>query len=686
MPTVTSGNFWLSATAGLAMVAAPPAAWADDPEAEDQIRVWGRSLELIGTAQSASEGVVGYDDFETRPISRIGELVEVVPGLVATQHSGTGKANQYFLRGFNLDHGTDFSAQIDGVPINLRTHGHGQGYLDLNFIIPEIVERVEFRKGPYFVDAGDFSAAGSAQFVTYDALPENFVEATGGENGFARLVAAGDVALGAGDLLLAGEYQVYDGPWVLDEDLEKLNLFAKYAGAWGEARYALTGSFYDSEWTSTDQVPLRAVQSGQIDRLGFIDPDLGGSTTRSALNASLTTPQFGGETDATAYVIAYDFNLFSNFTYFLDDPANGDEFEQRDRRWVYGGSAVYANHVHVGDLRPEYRVGVEARFDDIRDVGLFKTAGRERIETVRQDRVEQLSLSAFANTSMALTPALRANAGVRVDYYDAEVSAISLPANSGSADDTLVSPVAGLAWRTAEALEFYANYGRGFHSNDARGTTIRIDPASGEETAPVDFLVPAEGAELGARWQRGPLTATLSGFWLELDSELVFVGDAGATEVNGATRRLGVEGSAFWEASDWLVLDVSGGFTDAEFSDAPSGESEIPGAVKSVLAAGAVAVFDDFTGTLRLRHFGEAPLIEDGSVTSEPTTLVNLGASYDIGRVRLGLEVFNLFDAEDADITYFFESQLAGEANPVEDIHFHPVEPRQVRVSVGARF
>jgi outer membrane receptor protein involved in Fe transport len=659
-----------------------------EPAAETEtIIVWGRAIDLMGEAQSASEGIVGYADFENRPFSRAGELVEVIPGVVATQHSGTGKANQYFLRGFNLDHGTDFSVAVDGVPVNLRTHGHGQGYLDLNFVIPEVVERVEHRKGPYFADDGDFSLAGSARFVTIDSLDGGFAQLTGGENGYARAVAAASLDLGGTTLLFAGEGQVYDGPWVLEEDLEKINALVKATRETGSSRLSLALWAYDAEWTSTDQVPLRAIQSGLIDRLGFIDPDLGGETTRVSLAADAAWEHEGGETRATAYATSYDFNLFSNFTYFLADPVNGDEFEQRDRRWTYGGSLEHVRKAQLLGRSATFRIGSTARYDDIRDVGLFLTEGRERLTTVRRDRVAELSASVFADAEVALLPQLRATLGARGDYYDAEVEALSLLANSGSADDTLLSPSAALAWRATDALELYANYGRGFHSNDARGATISIDPATGDPADPVDLLAPGEGAEIGARFERGPINATLSLFQLDLDSELVFVGDAGTTEVSGATRRQGVEASAFVEAADWLVLDLSAAYTDAKSTDAPSTEDRIPGAVETVLGAGAVATWGDLSANLRVRHFGEAPLIEDGSVFSEPTTVVNAGVNYELGRARLALDVFNLLDSEDADITYFYESRLAGEpAAGVPDIHLHPVEPRQVRLSLRVAY
>ncbi|WP_084419484.1 TonB-dependent receptor [Henriciella litoralis] len=663
-------------------------AYAHDEEIErklDSVTVHGRGLELIGEAKAASEGVVGYDDFKDRPMSRAGELVEVIPGAVATQHSGEGKANQYFLRGFNLDHGTDFSASVDGVPVNLRTHGHGQGYLDLNFVIPEIVERVDYRKGPYSAQVGDFSAAGSARYKTYDRLDDNFVELGIGEGNLRRLIAAASFDLtDKTSLLVAGEAQSYDGPWVLEQDVQKINGLAKLTHEGWTNRFELLATAYDTEYTSTDQVPRRAIQSGQIDRFGFIDEDLGGETSRYSIAGSASFfHEDGGETRLEAFAVDYDFSLFSNFTYFLDDPVNGDEFEQIDERTYYGATVRHSQPVSD---KLTLRVGGEVRFDDISDIGLFKTADRVRLSTTRRDKVEELSFAAWAEGEYALTDTLRATLGLRADYYDADVTAISLPANGGSANDSILSPSVALAWEAKPGLELYANYGEGFHSNDVRGATISIDPASGAAATPVPILVKARGSELGARWETDHIKATLAVFHLELDSELVFVGDAGTTEVNDSTTRNGLEASLFWTPVDWLVLDAGGAVTDAEF-DIGGPETDIPGAVENVLSAGALIRLDNLSLSARLRHFGEAPLIEDGSVTSEPTSLVNLGATYDWNQISFGLEVLNAFDSQDADITYFFASRLPGEpAGGVEDIHFHPVEPRQVRASIRYRF
>lgn len=649
----------------------------DAPRASNEtIIVYGRAIEQIGVALSGSQGTVGYADFDNVPISRTGELVENVPGVIATQHSGSGKANQYFLRGFNLDHGTDFAGFVDGVPINMRSHGHGQGYLDFNFLIPETLERIDYRKGPYFADVGDFSAAGTVQFTTRDEI-KPFVQVEAGAFSYLRAVAAGSTRLGGGTLLLAAEAQRYDGPWVLDEDLERYAGLIKYSQPLAGGSFDIQLNGYDSTWTSTDQILERAVESGQIDRFGFIDDDLGGSTTRigGVANAAI------GDTKLNAFVTYYDFELISNFTYFLDDPVNGDEFIQRDRRTIYGGAASHRFDLGFAGVT----IGADARYDAIDRVGLYNSVGGVSINTVRQDQVDEFGIGLFGQAEVQLAPGLRAIAGLRYDRIGYDVAA-DLAANLGTGHDDLFGPKLALAWQPVDDLELYANYGRSFHSNDVRGASISVDPASGDPTDPVRVISPADGAEFGARYERGTLTASLVGYYLELDSELVFVGDAGNTEANDGSRRYGVEATLFWRPAGWITIDADYAYTDARFVDVGA-DDHIPGAVPEVFSGGiTLSPTPQIDLTAKLRHFGSAPLIEDDSVRSDPTTLVNVGGYYDFGRLRVGAELFNIFDAEDSDITYFYESQLQGEAAPVADRHFHPVEPRQLRASIRYTF
>jgi hypothetical protein len=670
-------RFWLA----MALCSAS-AAMAQDPDSDSEppsrpgdIIVYGRALEQVGIASSGSEGTVGYADFEKRPIARVGELAENVPGLIATQHSGTGKANQYFLRGFNLDHGTDLSASVDGVPVNMRSHGHGQGYLDLNFLIPELVERIDYTKGPYHGDRGDFSSAGSMAFTLRRTLAAPFAEVQAGSFGYARGLIAGSTKVGNGDLLAAIEGTRTNGPWVRDENLEKANLLLSYTtGPWS---VGLSG--YTSRWTSTDQVPERAIESGLIPRRGFIDDDLGGRAGRIALTINRRTDN----TQITAYMLASRLRLTSNFTYFLDDPVNGDEFRQVDRRGVFGGSVIHRLDAGAAKIR----IGGDVRFDRIGKVGLYRSVDGAIASAVREDRVDQLSGGVFAEGEIAILPRLRLIAGLRADAMDFRVRS-DTPVNSGRGSDAILTPKAALAWQAADGIELYANYGEGFHSNDVRGATITIDPASGDPADRVPVFARSRGGEIGVRVERGALTASLVAFRLDLASELVFVGDAGTTEPNDATRRHGIEATLFWKPASWLTLDGSAAFTRARFRGVPAGLRRIPGATPNVIGGGISAnVTDAITTTLRVRHFGSAPLIEDGSQRSEATTLVNMGSYWDTGRFRIGAELLNLFNARDPDISYFYASRLPGEpADGVEDWHIHPVEPRQIRITARYSF
>jgi len=510
----------------------------------DTLRVEGER----GLAQSASEGLVTAAQLEARPVTRVAELLEFVPGMIATQHSGEGKANQYFLRGFNLDHGTDFASFVDGMPVNMRSHGHGQGYSDLNFLIPELVHSLAYRKGPYYADVGDFSAAGSADFVLRRELDAPLLSFTGGENGFVRGLAAGSVAAAEGRFTLAADVTRYEGPWVLDQDLSALKWLGRYSRGSVADGFDITLMGYDSQWDATDQIPARAVADGRIDRLGFIDPTVGGDSARYSLSFNWRRPAGEGRWALSGYAIDYAMDLFSNFTYFLEDPVNGDQFEQLDERRIYGLSGLRQWPL-PSTLPGSIEVGAELRHDAISDVGLFHTQARQRLDTIRRDQIDETSLGAYGQLRLLPTERLRVVAGLRVDGYRFDVDA-DLPENGGRADDHIVSPKLSLSYDVAAPLTVFVNAGRGFHSNDARGTTIAFDPAADVPTPvdpvdPVAPLVAADAVDVGMLARIRPqflLSATLWG--LKLDSELVYVGDAGATEASDASKRYGIEVAA----------------------------------------------------------------------------------------------------------------------------------------------
>ncbi len=673
----------LPALISLATLVSMQPTWAQQDQIEEVV-VWGRSLQLIGTADSASQGVIGYADFSTRPIARVGELVEVVPGMIATQHSGPGKANQYFLRGFNLDHGSDFSTFFDGMPVNMRTHAHAQGYMDLNFIIPEIIERIDFQKGPYFADTGDFSLAGSNSMKTYDVLEEGFSELTLGSRDEIRFVTANSFDFAEGSLLYALEHQQTNGFYDLEQDVRKLNGLLKYTGDFAGVPSRITLSAYDSEWTSTNQVPQRAVNSGLIDRFGFIDPDLGGESYRYSITGNF---ELAESWDLNLYASSYYMSLINNPTYLLNDPINGDEFEQEDERRLFGGTLRNEAEIELFGVPVRRTVGSDIRYDNVDELNLFNTLSRRRISTIREDKAEEFSIGAFGELQFLVTDALRATVGVRYDYYDGEVDAFRSQ-NSGSDDDSLWQPNIGLAYRLNENLEFYGNYGHGFHSNDVRAAVNTVDPVTGDPTESLEMLVEGKGSEIGFRYD------TLEGFnlsaayyTLKMDSELVFVGDAGTTEPGDPSRRDGIEVTSFWEISDQLVFDISGAKSDGHFIGLPSGENAIPDAHDLVYGVGLTyAGGNGWTSSLRVRHFGDAALTEDEVVEKGSSTLLHFGLSYEQDNWEIGLDILNLLDEEDDDIAYWFESQLPEEAAAVEDIHFHPADPRTVRVLMKYKF
>ncbi len=658
----------------------------DRPTFREEVEIRERVDDLVGIAATSSQGVTGRLAIQARPIQRAGEVVETVPGMIATQHSGDGKANQYFVRGFNLDHGTDFRLTVAGLPVNMPSHGHGQGYADLNFLIPELVSRVRFAKGTALAEGGDFSAAGRADIELVNSLPEGFVELELGGYGYQRVVVGESFTLGQGQLTAALEAHGNDGPWRRGNNFERFNGFLRYTQGDALRSWTLTAMGYDGSWLSTDQVPQRTIDSGLIDRFDLIDPGPRGDSSRFSLSSDW---RWGGERSATslsAYALTYDLDLISNFTYQLENPERGDQFEQVDERTVFGAALRHHRVATVFGKRAEWSVGAEARFDDI-DNGLFRTQNLERFETVRADTIEQLGLGAFGELAVAWADTFRTTFGLRVDTFDARVES-DLSANSGRQDDLLTSPKLALVLGPWNHTEVFASAGYGFHSNDARGTTIQIDPTTGEAVQPVEPLVRAKGYEIGLRTSAlQGLQSTVTVYRLDLDSELVFVGDGGATEVSGRSRRIGLEWTNAWQVNPAWTVELDAAWVDAELVDEPAGQREIPGAVDSVLSAGVVWRKSPWQVTARLRAFDGYPLTEDGTV--EASAFIGLGARLErtFGRWTLSLAAFNLLDRKDNDVEYFYASRLPGEpAEGIEDIHLHPVERPNVRLGIDFRF
>ena len=677
--------------------------------------VTGRQDSLVGVAGSAAEGVVGQDELSQRPIFRPGEVLETVPGMIVTQHAGGGKANQYFLRGFNLDHGTDFAFHIDGVPINLPTNAHGQGYSDLNFLIPELIETVDYAKGPYYAKYGDFASAGAADLHYFDRLPANLALTTIGTDGYVRGLLAMSHTFGEHDLfdcpgknrvlpevnpgtvLGAIEVSHNDGPWVHPEDFRKLSFLLRYTQGSASNGFSLTVNGYSDEWNGENQVAVRAIRRGLVDYFGNLDPSDGGISQRYIVtvewHGQLTDDSF---TDVTLYAQYYDLDLFSDFTYFLNNPVLGDQFEQKDQRSISGLKIDHKifGHWFGRDVTNDF--GLQIRNDYIFDVALNHTNKRNVYEQLSDDRVIQTSISPYFENRLQWTDWFRTVIGGRGDLYLADVRDKLGGPNGGNSTSFLTSPKIQLILGPWYNTEFYLDGGFGFHSNDARGTTIRQGPVS-EGGLPVTrspLLVQQRGAEFGIRTTAVPhLQTTFSLWYLVSDSELVFAGDTGDTQATPAGERWGIELNNYYTPYPWLTLDLDYAWSNARYSDHNPAGQYVPEAVEQVLDAGiSIHDFHGFEAGLRCRYFGPRALIEDNSVRSKPTTLLYATVGYQFSKtwsVQLG--IFNLLNSRVNDIEYYYPSRLKNEppgpdGGGYNDRHIHPAESRNFRVTITARF
>ncbi|WP_340313903.1 TonB-dependent receptor [Rhizorhabdus argentea] len=660
-----------SATPALAQTQEGQAAPAPEPAGD--IVVFGRGEAKIGVAHAASEGTIAGADLLVRPLLRVAELLEAVPGMVAAQHSGSGKANQYFLRGFNLDHGSDFATYIDGVPMNLRTHGHGQGYLDLNGLIPEIVAREDFRKGSYRADGGDFALAGAAYMTTIDGFATPWISVEGGSYGYGRIAAGGTIGgAGSGKLTLVAQAKIYNGPWESPEHLRHGSGFAKYTAPAGAGQVEASFHAYHATWHPTEQIPERIIGSA-ICRDVFCSPDstARGETSRLVANVAVRQPDW----HANLYGQFYDWSMYSNPTY-TDPDGTSAQIRQFDRRWIVG-----ARGEKRWTVTPALTLslGTEERYDHIGNVGVYRTSARLFLASLGRHHVEEASAALYGEASWMPFTGLRLIGGVRGDYYHYVVRAKDQAAGiagEGNGNDAIFSPRVSIAYSPTRRLELYGNWGRGFHSNDVRGAV--------NAEAPVPVLVRGEGREVGARWQLPGFALTATYWWLNVDSELRFIGDSNAVEPTGASKRRGYELVAFWRPKTWLAID--GNYT-ASRSRYGNGD-RIPNAFENAASAGVALVFDPWEASIRVRHLGPYPLIEDNSVRDSGSTVVNLRAARKLGHFEIYGEVLNVLNSRDKDIAYYYESYIPSfdTAGPAVGRLSRVVEPRTLRLGGRMNF
>jgi hypothetical protein len=707
------------------------------------LNVLGREDDLVGIASSATQGTVGAKELEDRPILRSGEVLETVPGVIITQHAGGGKANQYFLRGFNLDHGTDFAVFIDDMPLNLPSHAHGEGYADMNTVIPELVQRVNYEKGPYYADVGNFGSAGSAHLEFYKTLPENFFQAEGGMNGYARAVFGVSRKLGSGTLLYGGEAYYDDGPWKHPDGYAKFNGLIAYSKGDAAKGYSITARGYHGKWNSSDQIPVTATPLAGL--FGALNPSDGGRSQRYSLQAEWHRERAKSKTKITVYGFYYDLDLFSDFTYYLDDPIKGDQFEQKDKRWVVGLDAHHTISSQWFGRKVENTFGLQLRNDWVYN-GLYRTENRVRTgkDDVNACNAEPIDACDTNPNLAAMLPAatdvnrftdtmigfylenkiqwadkVRTVVAVRGDQAIYNVTnltpsyvAAELPgspvvnfaaANSGTATKFLPQPKASLILGPWFKTEFYVQGGFSFHSNDARGATQTVQPISPDNpfptpTAKIPALVPTKGAEIGVRTSAlSHLQSTFSLWYLRSASELQQDGDTGGTSASASpSNRYGIEWANYYTPLEHLAFDFDIADSRADFTqidggdaapDSPGGK-RVPEAVGLVVSSG-VTLHDykRFSGSLRLRAFGPRDLTSDGIYRSNATVLLNAEVRYQLTRKwSFFVEALNLLNRKDHDIDYAYTSQITPTSGAAFTDVFHPVEPFQMRFGFRRTF
>ena len=677
------------------------------------INVRGRADDLIGIADSGTQGTVGATEIQDRPILRSAEVLEAVPGLIITQHAGGGKANQYFLRGFNLDHGTDFAIFLDDMPLNLPSHTHGEGYSDMNIVIPEFVKRVNFEKGPYYANVGNYGSAGSAHVEFFKTLPRNFSKLEGGMYGYARAVFGNSQNFRSGSLLYGGEAYYDDGPWAHPDAYHKFNGLLTYSQGEDENGFSITARGYYGHWHSSDQIPINA--QALVGFFGTLNPTDGGNSQRYSSQVEWHRRGENSETRLTAYGFYYYLDLFSDFTYYLTDAARGDQFEQKDRRWVAGLDASHAIYNRWDGRRVENTFGLQFRNDWIRN-GLYQTENRVCVDktdfstgatlpaTTQADRFADTQSGLYAENRIQWTEKFRSVTALRGDLDYFNVTSLVTPANSGTASKLLPSPKLSLIFGPWSNTEFYAQGGFSFHSNDGRGATQTVEPVSGENPYPntpatrIPALIPTKGGEIGLRTLIVPhLQSALSLWYLHSASELQQSGDTGGTTPSRQpSNRYGLEWANYYTPLQHVAFDLDLANSRALFNEidqddaAPNspGGKRVPEAVGWVIASG-ITLHDyrGFSSSLRLRYFGPRDLTSDGIFRSRATALLNGDLRYQFNkRWRIAAEFLNLLNRRDDDITYAYESRITPTAASTFTNVSHPVEPLQMRFQLERTF
>ncbi len=623
-------------------------------------------------------------DIKTNPVNSSQEVLRKVPGLIIGQHAGGGKAEQLFLRGFDIDHGTDISISVDGMPVNMVSHAHGQGYSDLHFLIPETISKLDFGKGPYYANHGDFTTAGYVDFFTRDYLAESSVTISVGQFNAIR-------TLGLFNLLentqnknayIATEYLATDGPFESAQNFNRLNLFGKYVSFLpNNDKLSVTISKFTSRWDASGQIPQREVDNGSISRFGAIDDTEGGQTERSNFNVAFDKHiSDNSMLKANAFYTHYAFELYSNFTFFLEDPINGDQIRQKENRQIFGINTVLKNNTFLGQTPVVLTSGLSLRHDIVTDIELSKTLNRKTtLQNLELGDLNQTNMSVFTNAEFEFDK-WRVVPALRLDYFNFLYNDKLQPTyKTQSETKTVISPKLNFYYDASTNLQMYLKSGIGFHSNDARVVVRQLGN---------DVLPRAYGMDLGTIWKPFPSVILNSAIWyLFLEQEFVYVGDAGIVEPSGKTERYGLDFGIRYQFYDWLFFNSDFTLTHGRSKEEPKGQNYIPLAPNFTVTGGLyVNELAGFSGGIKYRFIDDRPANEDNSIVANGYFVTDFNANYNLKDITLGIVIENIFNTEWNETQFATETRLKNEAQPVEEIHFTPGIPFSLKGSLTYKF
>jgi hypothetical protein len=632
-----------------------------------------RLNEIVIQPKLSAMNVISKIDLQTTPVNSSQEILRKVPGLFIGQHAGGGKAEQIFLRGFDIDHGTDIAISVDGMPVNMVSHAHGQGYADLHFVIPETVEKIDFGKGTYYANKGDFATAGYVAFQTKDKIEKSSIGLELGQFNTMRTVGLFNL-LGnqkAHSAYIATEYILTDGPFDSPQNFNRINLLGKYSAILSDnSKFSILASRFSSKWDASGQIPQRLIDNGTISRFGSVDDTEGGNTSRTNFNASLSKPiDENTFLKANAFYSNYQFELYSNFTFFLEDPINGDQIKQKENRDIYGMNAELNKKMKLNEVDVLLQFGGGFRADATTDSELSHTLNRRTIlENIKLGDIDESNLFSYLNSEFNFGK-LMINPAIRLDYFKFNYQD-KLMENYKTQSESKVkfSPKLNFIYSQNNNLQFFIKSGMGFHSNDARVVVQN----SGKQILPT-----AIGTDVGTIWKPFPKLIVNSALWyLFLEQEFVYVGDAGIIEPSGKSKRMGAELGLRYQLNDWLYFDADANYTYARSIDEPKGQDYIPLAPDFTTTGGlSFQKVNGFSGGIRYRYLKNRPANEDNSIVAKGYFVSDFNINYQYKNINFGIAVENIFDTEWNETQFATESRLQNEPESVEEIHFTPGTP-----------